>query len=184
MERSNAWVLENKRLALRYDRLHIGQVLKVRVEVHGIENPENLLADLRTQTRRPPDHLLIEDAAVHAAQEDEVRDCGHINAGCEEINRHGDLRGCVVAVGADQLLHPVHAAGDLLHGSVIDLAIGVRERLLHVFDHDVGVRVRCREDQGLAGQSRIDMPGWDRRAAVEGTFCSTWEPLHGNLSIG
>ena len=113
-----------------HDRLHLGEVLQVRIEVHGVEDAEDLLADLGAQAGRPPDHLLIEDAAVDPAQEDEVGDRRHVDAGGQQVDRHGDLRIGVVAEGADQVLHLVDAAGDLLHRRVVDLAVGVGECLL------------------------------------------------------
>ena len=67
------------------------------------------------------------------------------------------LRIGVVAEGADQVPHVVHAAGDLLHRRVVDLAISCRERLLDRADHDVGVGVGGGEDQRLAGKGRVDV---------------------------
>ena len=53
---------------------------------------EHLLADVGTLACRPPDHLLIENAAVHAAQEHEIGDLGYVDAGGQQIDRHYDLR--------------------------------------------------------------------------------------------
>ena len=137
-----------------HHRLHVGEVLEMRIEVHRIEDAEHFLADLRAQARGAADHLLVEDAAVHPAQEHEVGDRGHVDAGGEQIDRDRDLRIGVVAEGADQGLNPVDAAGDLLHGRVVDLAICVGERLLDCVDHDVGMGVGRGEDQRLAREAR------------------------------
>ena len=74
----------------------------MRIEIDGIEDAEHLLADLRALPRRPAEHLLVEDAAVDPAQEHEVRDARHVDAGGQQIDRDGDLRQGVVAEGADQ----------------------------------------------------------------------------------
>ena len=65
---------------LHDDRLHLGEILQVRIEIDGVENAEGLLADLRALSRRAPQHLLVEDAAIHPAQEDEVFDARNVNA--------------------------------------------------------------------------------------------------------
>ncbi len=78
------------------------------------------LADLGAKARRAAQHLLVENAAVDPTQEDEVDDAGHVDAGGEQIDRHGDLGVGVVAEGADQRTDAIDAAGDFADGSVLD----------------------------------------------------------------
>ena len=63
-----------------HDRLHLGEVLQMRIEIDRVEDAEGLLADLRALPRRAAKHLLIEDAAVHPAQEHQVLDLRHVDA--------------------------------------------------------------------------------------------------------
>jgi hypothetical protein len=39
-----------------------------------------------------PEHLVVEDAALDAAQEHDVRDAGHVDAGRQQVDRDRDLR--------------------------------------------------------------------------------------------
>ena len=75
-----------------HHRLHVGEVLQMRIEVHRVEDAEDFLADLGALARRAADHLLVEDAAVDPPQEHEVGDGGHVDAGGQQIDRDGDLR--------------------------------------------------------------------------------------------
>ena len=111
-----------------HDGLHVGQVLEVRIEVHGVEDAEGLLADVGAEPCRPADHLLVEDAAVHTPQEDQVGDRGHVDAGGQQVDGDGDLWVGIVAERADQLLDPVHTAGELFDRRVVDLAIRSAQR--------------------------------------------------------
>jgi hypothetical protein len=92
---------------------HLGQALQVRVKVDRVEDAERLLPDLRALAGRAAQHLLVQDATVDPAEEHEVGDAGQVDARGEEIDRDGDLRQGVVAVGADQLADLIDAAGDL-----------------------------------------------------------------------
>jgi hypothetical protein len=57
-------------------RLHGAHVFEGAVEVDGVEDAEDLLADLVAAAGRAAEHLLVEDAAADAAQEDDVGDPG------------------------------------------------------------------------------------------------------------
>jgi len=60
------------------------------VKIDGVEDAEGLLPSLRTLARRAAQHLLIEDAAVHPPQENEVFDARNVNAGGQKIHRDGN----------------------------------------------------------------------------------------------
>ena len=62
------------------------------VEVDGVEDAEDLLADLRAEARRAAEHLLVEDAAADPAQEHEVGDLRHVDAGGEQVDGDRDVR--------------------------------------------------------------------------------------------
>ncbi len=106
-----------------------------------------------------PHHLLVEDAAADAAQENQVFDRRHVDAGGEQIDGDRDRRQFFVLVAADELQRTVGGAGDLDHGVVVDRTILVLERLLEEVDHHVGVGVGGAKDEGLAGEVGIDVPG-------------------------
>ena len=76
-----------------------------------------------------PEHLVEEDAAVHPAQEDEVADLGHVDAGREQVDGDGDVRVALVLVAADELQRLVGGAGDLHDGVVVDAAVLLGEGL-------------------------------------------------------
>lgn len=62
------------------------------VEVHRVVDSEDLLADLVAAPRCSAQHLLVEDAAPNPADEHEVHDLGHVDAGSEEVDRGHDSR--------------------------------------------------------------------------------------------
>ena len=53
---------------------YVRQFLEVGVDVDGVEDAEILLADLVAAPCRPTNHLIVEDAAVDAAHEDQIDD--------------------------------------------------------------------------------------------------------------
>ena len=79
-----------------HDRPHVADLLQVRVDVDRIEDAEILLADLVAAARRAADHLVVEDAAVDPADEDQVGDRRHVDAGGEQIDGHDIFRARVV----------------------------------------------------------------------------------------
>ena len=72
--------------------LHGGQALQGFVDLHRVEDAEGLLADLVAQARGAAEHLVEQDAAVDPAQEHEVADLGHVDAGGEQVHRDRDVR--------------------------------------------------------------------------------------------
>jgi hypothetical protein len=46
------------------------QVLEPGVEIHRVEDAIGLLVDFRIYASRSPNHLVIEDAAIHSPDED------------------------------------------------------------------------------------------------------------------
>ena len=123
---------------VHHDRLHVGEIFEVRIEVDRIEDAEGLLADFVAKPRRAPEHLFVKDAAVDPTEEDQVGNARHVDAGREQVHGDGDLRQGVVAIGADQGPHAIDAAGHLADGRVFDLAIAGLHGLLDL------VRRRCR----------------------------------------
>lgn len=73
-------------LRIDHDGPHLREVLEVRIEIDCIEDAESLLADFGALPRGPPKHLLVEDAAVHPAQEHQVGDARHVDAGGEQTH--------------------------------------------------------------------------------------------------
>ena len=109
-----------------HHRLHVGEVLQVRIQVHGIEDAEPFLVDIGAQPRGPADHLLIKDAAVDPSQEHEIGDGGHINARSEKIDRDGNVGIGVVLERENEFPDPINAAGDLLDCRVVNLPVSWR----------------------------------------------------------
>ena len=75
-----------------HDRLHIGEVLQMRVEIDGVEDAEHFLANFGALPCGPADHLFIKNATVDPAQEHEIGDGGHIDAGRQKIDCDSNLR--------------------------------------------------------------------------------------------
>jgi hypothetical protein len=57
-----------------HHRLHAVDRFQAFVDAHGIKDAKTFLADLVAFARSAPQHLLVEDAAVHAAQEHQIAD--------------------------------------------------------------------------------------------------------------
>ena len=108
--------------------LHGRHVLQGLVDLHGVEDAEGLLADLVAQAGGAAEHLVEQDAAVDPAQEDEVADLGHVDAGGQQVHRDRDVRQALVLEAADQLQRLVGGAGDLDDGIVVDAAVLLRRR--------------------------------------------------------
>ena len=66
-------------IGIHHHRFHVGQRFQVVVEVHGIEDTEDLFADILALASRPALHLLIENPALHRPQEHQVADFRHID---------------------------------------------------------------------------------------------------------
>jgi hypothetical protein len=131
----------------------------VRIEVNRVEDTEGLLADLVTFSGRAAQHLLVENAAVNAANENKARDAGHVDPRREKVNGDGYLRQGVVSEGADQPADAVNAPCDLANGGVLDLAIASFHGRLDFFDENVRVPVGSGEYQGFPRKTRINVLG-------------------------
>ena len=128
--------------------------------MHRVEDAEGLLADLVAQAGGAAEHLVEQDAAVHAAQEHEVADFRHVHAGGEQVHRDRDIWIALVLVAADQLQRLVGGAGDLDDGIVVDAAVVLLEGLLEQVHHQVGMGVVDAEDERLlARRGRVPAPG-------------------------
>ena len=132
--------------------------------LHGVEDAEGLLADLVAQAGGAPEHLVEQDAAVHPAQEDQVADLGHVDAGGEQVDGDRDVGVALVLVAADELQRLVGGAGDLDDGVVVDAAVLACEGLLEQVHHQVGVGVVGAEDQRLLARGGVEFlrPGTRR----------------------
>ena len=96
-------VAKSRRSAFTTTGLHRGERLERAVEVDGIKDTEDLLADFVAESGAPPQHLLIKNAAPDPTQEHEVHNRRHVDAGGEEIDGDGDARLPLVLVPAQQL---------------------------------------------------------------------------------
>ena len=132
--------------------------LEVRIEIDRIEDAKGLFADLRALPRGAAEHLLIKDAAVDPPQENQVLDARHVDAGGQQIDGNRDLRQRIIAERKNQAPDAVHAAGDLADCGILDLAVGLAERLLQLVDDDVGVGIADGKYQCLARKIWIDVP--------------------------
>ncbi len=70
-------------LRVDHHRLHLCHILDGGKELHGIKDAEGLFAQFRTEPGSTAQHLVKENAAVHAAQKDQIANFRHINAGGE-----------------------------------------------------------------------------------------------------
>jgi hypothetical protein len=67
--------------------------------------------------------LVEQDAAVHLAQEHQVADFGHVDAGGEQVDRDRHIGIALVLVTANELQRFVGGAGDLDDRVIIDAAV-------------------------------------------------------------
>ena len=110
-------------LRVHHHRLHGGEALQGVIQAHRIEDAEAVFADRVAQARGAADHLVVKDAAVHAAQKHNVADLGHIHAGGEQI--HGDchIGKRLILEAPDQLRGLVAAARDLRYRFIRHAAV-------------------------------------------------------------
>jgi len=87
-------------------------LLEVGVDIDGVEDAEIFLADLVAAPGRPADHLVVEDAAVHPPDKDEVGDGGHIDAGGQQIDGDDVFGVGIVLERLDPVQRAVDRAGD------------------------------------------------------------------------
>ena len=133
----------------RGDGLHVADFLEGGVGADGVVDVEGVFFDGGAEARGAAEHLLEEDAGFHAAQEDERRDLGDVDAGREEVDGDDDARVLLVLEVldgfADFLLAAVlDGAGDFPDGgggglSLVDLAQQAHD--------EVGVLVVLGEDE-------------------------------------
>ncbi|AKF08974.1 hypothetical protein [Sandaracinus amylolyticus] len=109
---------------VRDDRLHRRVRLEDLVEIDGVEDAEDLLADLVAAARRTAEHLVVEDASLRAPHEDDAGDRRDVDAGGEETDGDRDVWEPLVLEAADELERTVGGAGDLHDRGVRDLAVG------------------------------------------------------------
>jgi hypothetical protein len=107
-------------------RLHAVDRLERGVQVDRVEDAEDLLADVVAAAGGAAQHLLVEDAAPHPAQEHDVADGRHVDAGGEQVHGDRDRRVALVLEAADELERLVGGAGDLEDRGVLDLAVAAR----------------------------------------------------------
>ncbi len=136
-------------IGVLHHRLHAVERFQAVVDAHGVKNAETFLADVVAFAGGAAQHLLVEDAAVNAAQEHQIADRRHVDAGGQQVDGDGNHRIGFVAVLADQRQRFVDAAGNLDHGIVVHFhALGVKGGLQQAHHH-VGVAVGGAEHQRL-----------------------------------
>ena len=84
--------------------LHGVDGLQRGVQIDGGVNLEHGFADGVTPAGGAANHLLAQDARLDAAQEHEVADGGHVDAGGEQIDGDGNAGKALVFVAADELV--------------------------------------------------------------------------------
>lgn len=130
-----------------------------------------LLADVRAKPRGATDHLVVEDAALDPADEDEIANGRHVDACGEQIDRDDIFRIGIVLELQDQVVGLVDRAGDLRHHAMRHAFCAIF--LLQFLDqqtHDViGMGIAGGENQRLSGFGWRNFSG-DRAAdnAVKG----------------
>ena len=80
-------IIYNANGGIDHDRLHRGHVLQRLVNPHGVENAKCLFADFVAAPGSSSEHLIKENATVHATEENEVADRGHVDPCCQEVDR-------------------------------------------------------------------------------------------------
>lgn len=105
----------------------------------------------------PAEHLFVQDAAIHPAQEHKVADGGHVDPSCQQVHGHRNDGICFVAKATDQLQRLVRGPRNFENGIVIDVDIPVTERVFQQSHHHVGMDIGRAEDQRLIGAGRIEM---------------------------
>src|SRR5215471_9031613 len=76
--------------------LHSRQRLQGIIDIDGIEDAECFLTDIGTKPRRPAEHLLVQNTAIHATDEYEVDDLWYIDARRQQVNGHGNGRQSII----------------------------------------------------------------------------------------
>ncbi len=96
---------------------------------------------------------------THPAQEYEVADLRHVDAGGEQIDGDGDARQALVLVAQDGLIRFVGAAGDLHHRLVVERSPDLLQRFSQQLHDQIGVMIVGAEDQGFLLAGGVDLPG-------------------------
>jgi hypothetical protein len=96
---------------------------------------------------------------THPAQENEVADLRHIDAGGEQIDGHCDAGQALVLVAQDGLVRFVGAAGDLHHRFVVERSPDLLQRFSQQLHDQIGVMVVGAEDQGFLFAGGVDLLG-------------------------
>lgn len=99
---------------VHHDRPHVAHLLQVGVDVDRVEDAEPFLANLVAAPRGPADHLVIENAAVDPADEDEVADRGHVDPRRQQVDGDDIIGIGIILEPLDRVERPVDRAGDLL----------------------------------------------------------------------
>ncbi len=115
------------------------------------------MLDFVAQAGGAPQHLVEQDAAVHAPQKDQVADLGHVHAGGQQVHGHGHGGEALVLIAADQLQRFIGCAGDLDDGIVFHAAVLLTESLFEQVYHHVGVGILDTENERLLARKRVDL---------------------------
>ena len=107
------------------------------------------LSNLFTQAGGAPEHLVKQDAAVHAAQKDQIANLWHVHTRGQQVHSHGNVRVALILVTADELQRLVRASCDLHDGIILHTAILLCKRLFEQIHNKIGMRVVRTKDQRL-----------------------------------
>ncbi len=137
---------------------HGADVLQRGVDVDRIINLEYGFADLIASAGGAADHLLVQDPRTDAAQEDQMANPGHVDAGGEQVYGNRNAGETLVLVVLDELRDFVRSAGDLAHRRfVVVFAVHLLEGIVEqALDH-VGVQIGGAKDHCLFIAERVDL---------------------------
>ena len=132
-----------------HHRAHGGELAYGFKDAHGVKHAKAVfgIAIKVAQARGTAQHLVKQNAAVHLAQENQVANFGHVDAGGEQIHRHGHVGQALVFKAANQLQRLVGVAGDLDDGVVFHAAILGLKGGLEQVHHQIGMAGVDAKDQ-------------------------------------
>ena len=108
-------------------RFHRIDILQRGIEIYRIVDPEYGFTDFITAPCCPANHLLIEDAGLHAPQKHQMRDRRDINPGGQKVNRNGNTRITFIFKAFNQFTHLITFT-DFLYRGLIKIRMDIAHR--------------------------------------------------------
>ena len=139
------------------DGLHGRELVERFEDTDGVEDAEGLFADFVAEAGGAAEHLVEEDAAIDAAEEDQIADGRDVYARRKQVDGNRDIRRALILEAADELQGRGGSAGDLEDGVIFDAAVVLFEGGLEEVDDEVGMGIVGAEDEGFLWGSGVKL---------------------------